>query len=58
MVAQNLDLVRKRSAVRDGAVEGIVRKLLHRSPRAQLDGAPDIVKRQAADGNEMDAAQP
>lgn len=55
MVSQNLDLVRKRSAVRDSALEGVVRKLLHRSPRTGHNGAPDVVKRQAVNGDEGEA---
>ena len=45
-------------AVRDGALEGVVRKLLHRSPRTQHNRAPDMVKRQAMNGDEAKRHDP
>ncbi len=54
MVAENLDVVRLRTANRDSSLETIVRNLLHRPPRSQLNGAPDVVKRQADNGDEKE----
>ena len=54
MVAENLDVVRLRTANRDSSLETVVRNLLHRSPRSQLNGAPDVVKRQAVNSDESE----
>ena len=52
MTAQLLGVVRERTATGDNSVEGLVRKFLHKTPRTELSGPPDIVKMQTAGNDE------
>jgi hypothetical protein len=56
MVAQNLEIVRNRTASRDNSLEGVFRRVLHKPPRSELSGPPDIVKMQATDDGEFDTS--
>ena len=54
MTVELRDDVRERTATGDHSLEGMVRKLLHKTPRPELSGPPDIVKMQVAGNNESD----
>jgi hypothetical protein len=58
MATQLTAAVRERTVTSDNVLEGVVRRILRKPPRADLPGTPDIIKLQAIQANDPKPVEP